>query len=437
MRIDPLTPKIWRRGIAFLIAFDAVQLAVRTRLRAPLASALLPVPPVVRDLAGSTPLLAGLAIVTGAAMVFFARGRRPVLAGLLALAANRLLLEAFGAVDGVYDETSYHAGSALLGWICGCLYARALGEARESREVDAMAALGAAAMFGATYVNAGLSKLLEGGLSWADSDTIRLLVMSHRPAGGATWSDALRTFAGNSASFAIALSVGTLVIQCGAFLFPWTRRTRAVWGALFLAFHAGIYLVSGIFFIQAVFLSVLFAFPWADLLVRLRILRAPPQAAETPLPPGHVRRMNIAAGAVLAVLALLALAPLRPRAHPIEVLRPPGMAWSRSVAAFGPLATGMEIAGGWKVSALVIEEDKAVITIVRAEQQLVVDVTHRGDAPRGHFDKGGLHILYRDTPLPFAVFRSAGEDIARRFAWAAGGRDLPAAFDDWLREARR
>ena len=37
----------------------------------------------------------------------------------------------------------------------------------------------------------------------------------------------------------MALSIGTLIIQLGAFLFPWTRRTRLVWGALFVVALVG------------------------------------------------------------------------------------------------------------------------------------------------------------------------------------------------------
>lgn len=436
MRIDPLTAKVWRYGIALVVAFDAVQLALRTGQRAPLAASSLPVWSGFRHIALSTPALVALAAVGVAAAALFARGQKQVLAGFVALGANRLLLEAFGAVDGVYDETTYHAGAALLGWLCGCLFARALGEERESSEADAMAALGAAAMFGATYLNAGTSKIHEGGLCWADSDTIRLLVSSHRPAGGATWSDALRTFVAASPSAAEVMSAGTLIIQCGAVVFPWTRWTRAIWGTLFLAFHAGIHLVSGIFFIQSVFLAALFAYPWARLLARARVLRAPPEVAETPFPPDRRRRLIAASATVLVALAALVLAPLRPRAHPIEILHPPGTGRASPVTTIGPLTTGMELPGGWSVRALVVEEDRAVITLVRAGEPLVFDITHRGDAPRGPFDTGGLHILYRDTPLPFTAFRPAGEALARRLADAAHGGDLPSTFESWLRAAR-
>lgn len=467
MRLDPLTPKIWRHGIAFVIAFDAVQLAVRTHLRAPLAASLLPVHHVFIDIALSTWRLGALAAVSAVASAFFARGRAQVLAGVVALGANRVLLEAFGAVDGIYDETSYHAGAALLGWLCGRMFARALGEGRgtisappgdanggdangargtedRGREADVLAALGAAAMFGATYLNAGTSKLREGGLSWADSDTIRLLILSHRPVGVATWFDPFRTFVADSPSFAMFLAVGTLIIQCGAFTFPWTARTRAVWGTLFLSFHVGIHLVSGsIFFLQTVFLTLLFAVPWSRLLVRARLFPAPPEVVEAPAPPEQLRRVIAVAATVLVALAALAIAPVRPRAHPIEVQSqaaagsagaPALPRYAISPSRLGPLATGAEI-GGWTIRALLIEDDKLAVTLARSGQEIVFDVT-RNPIERGPFDVDGLHIFYRETSLPFTDFRPAGDGLARTLADAPRTGDLPSAFEGWLREAQ-
>lgn len=443
MRLDPLSLRIWRHGIAFAIAFDAVQLAIRTRMRAPLSTAILPVPPLFRDIALSTPGLAALASVAVLAALLFARGRRPVLFAVVALVANRLLLEAFAALDGVYDETSYHAASALLGWLFGRAYARATGEPRDAPEIDQLSALGAAAMFGATYLNAGTSKLHDSGFSWADGDTIRLLVLAHRPAGVPSWLDAVRTFAGESASAAMALSIGTLIIQLGAFFFPWTRRTRLVWGALFVAFHTGIHLVAGsIFFLQAVFLAILFAAPWPALLGRARFFGPVPGEPEPPLAPGHRRRVLAASAAVVASLAVLLALPIRPRAHPIERL-PQAVPASVSqvpralptAPALGPLAVGAELADGWILREIVVEPDRVVLTAARADDRVLFDLTDLASAPTGRFDTGDLHISYRQTPLAAEAFSGAGESLARRLTEAAAGRPLSGALRDWMRAA--
>lgn len=443
MRLDPLSLRIWRHGIAFAIAFDAVQLVIRTRMRAPLATSILPVPPLFRDIALSTPGLAAIASVAVLAALLFARGRRPVLFAVVALVANRLLLEAFAALDGVYDETSYHAASALLGWLFGRAYARAAGEPRGSPEIDNLSALGAAAMFGATYLNAGTSKLHDSGFSWADGDTIRLLVLAHRDVGVPSWLDAIRAFAGTSASFAMALSIGTLILQLGAFLFPWTRRTRLVWGALFVAFHTGIHLVAGsIFFLQAVFLAILFAAPWPALLGRARFFGAIPEEPEAPLAPAHRRRVLGASAAVVASLVVLVVLPIRPRAHPIERL-PQAIPASVSqvprelptASALGPLVVGADIADGWILRAIVLEPDRAVLTLARGDDTVLFDLTDLAGAPTGRFDAGDLHISYRQTPLLAEAFSGAGESLARRLTEAAAGRPLSAAFRDWTRAA--
>jgi hypothetical protein len=256
--------------------------------------------------------------------------------------------------------------------------------------------------------------------------------------GGSAWSDGIRAFVAGSPVFAMALAAGTLIIQCGAFLFPWTARTRAIWGALFVSFHVGIHLVAGsIFFLQAVFLTVLFALPWPAVLARAGAPRPPPEPAEAPAPRDRLRRVNMAAAAVLVFLLALGAAPLRPRVHPIELARPPaGAARETSTDSLGPLAVGMELGGGWRVETLVVQRDGAVVTLARADQALVFDVTARAEAPRGHFDKGGLHVLYRETSLPFDALRPAGEALASLLAEAAGEREPAAAFVDWLEEAR-
>jgi hypothetical protein len=447
VQLDPLTTRAWRHGIAFIVAFDAAQLAVRTAMRASLATDPLPVFPLFRSIALSRPSLAALAIAGIVAAILFARSRHAVVLGLVALAANRVLLESFAALDGIYDETTYHAGAALLGWLCGRGYARAIAVPRDDGEVERMAALGAVAMFGATYLDALASKLLDGGLGWADPDTVRLMVLSHRPVGVSTWNGAFRDLVGHHGGVAMAVSIGTMVVQGGALFFPWTRRTRAVWGGLFVAFHVGTFLVSGsIFFPQAVFLALLFAVPWARVLARTsdEIVVTEP----APSPVLRRRTMQVVAMAVVAIAALCLL-PIRPRAHPIERSRSssttnaspttsttaPSPPTQAIITRLGPLSIGDEIAGGFRVHAIAVEHETATVTLMRGKDELLFDLTARADAKVGPFDLGGLHVTYRETSLPFESFRAVGEAFARRLATAAGD-DLPAKFAGWLREAR-
>lgn len=302
-------------------------------------------------------------------------------------------------------------------------------------------------MFGATYLNAGTSKLQDSGISWADSDTIRLLVLAHRPAGVTSWLDAVRGFAGQSAKAAMALSIGTLVIQCGAFLFPWTRRTRLVWGSLFIAFHTGIHLVAGsIFFLQAVFLAALFAVPWSTWLVRARVLSpaSPAESPEVPLSRSESRRALFTAAAFVAGLVVLVLLPVRPRRHPIErlpgsvpVAAPAVPVAVPNVDVLGPLRTGTDVADGWILRRITVEPERVVLTLARAEEEVVFDLTAAPSAPTGRFDTGSLHISYRQTPAPPDSFSGAGESVARQLTEAAHGQNLVTAFQSWVRAARR
>lgn len=501
MRVDPLTLRVWRYGVAAVIAFDAVQLVIRTRMRAPLAGSPLPGASVFRDLALSAPGLAAVALVAVLAALAFARGRRPILAGLVALAANRALLEAFGALDGIFDETTYHAGAAMLGWIAGlalwrlvrgrAIESTAAGGGGQSEEAESsasdiestaargggqseeiLAGLCAAALFGATYLDAGISKLQNSGLSWADGDTIRLLVVAHRPVGVTTWLDQVRDLAGRSASISAAASLGTLVIQCGAFLFPWTRRTRLVWGALFLAFHTGIHLVAGsIFFVQAALLAALFGAPWHALGRRLGPLPEPAGAGDlggadsahalagggqreegSPVPTrgvpegeslseGESRRLRWVVGAGIAVAVVVGSLPLRPRVHPVEAMHGPAPLLGSGepeeaviVERLGPLRTGMEIGDGWAVRTIGIEADRALLTVAKGTFEMVYVLDASPGAAKGPFEAGNLHVSYRPTSLDWSAYSEGGEALAGALEQAGGG-DVAGALRGWVKDA--
>lgn len=443
MHLDPLTARAYRVGLGVLVAFDAVQLTARTIARSDLSTSKLPVAPIFRWLGTSPAALVSLSLVGVATAALFVWSKRPILFGLLALGANRLLLEGFGAVDGIFDETSYHVGATTLGWIAGAAYARATED-----DEPVSAGLGAAAGFAATYVCAGTSKLLDSGLSWADGDTIRLMIRSHRPLGTSTWNDSLRSLVGDSAGLAMALSIGTIVVQLGAVFFPWTRRTRVVWGTLFLAFHVGIHLVSGsIFFLQAVMLALLFVLPWPRIVARVRS-KAPGERAAAAdadragsLTPAGARRVRIAIGGALALLAVLVLVPIQPRAHPIERVRhaTPGEAGGEhgpphntTIARLGPLEPGMALADGWQIGTIALEDVHVTLTIARDADEVVLDLSDR-DGQGGPFDVRGLHVSYRETSVPFESFKAAGEALSKALGDAAV--DPPSAFREWMEAA--
>src|SRR6185436_12896678 len=96
-----------------------------------------------------------------------------------------------------------------------------------------------------------------------------------------------------SPALAFTLSTLTLAIQAGAVLYPWSPRLRAFSGTLLLAFHLNVWLLTPIFFPEAMALLLVLSYPWPRIAARLR----PEPAAAWEAPPGALRSATISAGA--------------------------------------------------------------------------------------------------------------------------------------------
>jgi hypothetical protein len=152
----------------------------------------------------------------------------------------------------------FAVGVALLGWLCGLLYAgnAAVPAAEELAEAGAVAALSA------TYVCAGLSKLIKGHFMWAESATLRAMLVAHRPVDGTSLFDAYAQKVIESPQLAEALAWATLVVQLGAPLLLLGRRWRMLWGTLLLGFHLHVAMLTGIHYSGAIYLLILLSYPW-------------------------------------------------------------------------------------------------------------------------------------------------------------------------------
>ena len=123
-------------------------------------------------------------------------------------------------------------------------------------------------MLAATYMAAGSSKLIGGGLGWATSSAVRLMLLSHGEVEGSPWSLTIPQWTASSPYVCMALEVCTLMVQMGAFMLIIGPRARRLWAALIVAFHLGIYLTSHILFISAMVFAAVVAIPWSYLLPR-------------------------------------------------------------------------------------------------------------------------------------------------------------------------
>jgi hypothetical protein len=244
-----------------------------------------------------------------------------MIAGAVALAVLGLLTESAAALSNGPSRSYFPVGAALLGWLAGVALGRAAGGRQEPRGTtdrdDACGETGAVAALAGTYACAALSKLSHVGLSWADDETLRGVILSHHIVGDTSlfgmWEQAVVTHG----SVAEALAVATLVIQGGAFLMLLGPRLRLLWAALLVAFHTNVEILAHIGYMESRALLILFAVPWPA--VARRAARAFGKKRERPAVDDDVaasadakalRRGTLVALGIVAVLVGLAI-PLR------------------------------------------------------------------------------------------------------------------------------
>lgn len=187
--------------------------------------------------------------------------------GFAAFTGMKVLLECFATVYSAHQLGFYQSGAILLGFVLGETYAYLIGLRAERSRAEQLAyqqlgAIAAIAIFGATYVCAGTSKVLYGGFSWMDSSTLRLMVASHTEVGTNAWRDAIGHWVAASPMVCGLLQVGTIFIQVGSFMMVVSDRWRTVWATLIVLFHLGIYFPSNILFVQPLLFAAILAFPW-------------------------------------------------------------------------------------------------------------------------------------------------------------------------------
>ncbi len=227
-------------------------------------------------------VLAAVSAVGLLGLVAFARDRRAISGGLVTLACMALLSEWITERFGATPHNMFYPGGMLFGWIAGLWYARtAAGEADREQLAEA----GAVGVLAALYVGSGVSKILHGGIDWADLNTLRSTILAQQGLGGWRWVEAYRSTVIEHARLAQVLAAGALVIELGGFLLLVSRSLRVIWGLLILGLHVNILLLCTIPYVEPMALVPLFTLPWPALLGRLRRKRlveaavaAPPRA---------------------------------------------------------------------------------------------------------------------------------------------------------------
>lgn len=269
--MDPQALSIWRATLLFITAVECCVQAAAAYWQASFR------PESVASLYGRialSPLATTILIaVTLTALWRFLGPRASLAAGIAAFAGMKIVGETFASVFAVHHQDFYQGGAMLAGVVLGEAYARIEGvrpqrsraEALEARRFGMTGALG---MLAGSYLAAGTSKLLGGGLSWATSSALRLMLLSHGEVEGGLWSLGVPRWTAASPYVCMALEFGTLLIQLGAFMLVLGPLARRLWALLIVAFHTGIYLTSHILFVSPLLFTAVVAVPWAHLLPR-------------------------------------------------------------------------------------------------------------------------------------------------------------------------
>ena len=382
-----------------------------------------------------------LVIVTAVSIGGFARGRRAQLwFGLLALLCLAVLVESLAAHVGGHRRRFYGPGAVLAGWLVGLVVGRVRGadDARSERLAEA----GAAGALAATYVNAGLQKLLAGGLF--RDHTLQAHILTHHHVDDPTVFGSIARHVALDPQLAMGLALATVVIQFGAWVFLLGPRARVVWGTLLISFHLGTLLFLHIIYLGATILLVAWSFPWGRLAARLR---GRPRAATRPEdPPLASSELVLLLGLATLFVGIAWVAPTphelpRPEYHHPSLREAEAPAASEqddagnTVAELGPLAVG-DWLGAWNIERIEIGATDARATLLAGGERITFGFAgSQGDAPEGPHSLGELHIYYRAPDgLSFTEIDAVGRALRERLV--ADVEDPAAAVDRWIEAAR-
>lgn len=430
-----------RVGVALVSAFDACLMGTHVMTGHPDSRSVTGAGAwVFLELVGRPVVVVPLILAVLAGLVMFARRRRPLLSGAVALLGLAVLSTTLTFLQGHASRNFYTCGAVLFGWLCGEVAARgAAGESRTSH-LDAWAEAGAAGAFAATYFAAGTSKMLASGLVWAEASSLQSLVLSQHAIADGSWLGVYAGAIAHSRALAMTLTISTLVVELGAFAYVLGSKPRMLWGALIIGFHVNVFLLTGIPYVENVLLAGLLSFPWPLLPRRARAVAE--QGSE---PAATWRGMAAPAGVLLVAVVFVGLLPgrLRPVGDPYAAPDRAASASASAVAAaptsltLGPLRVGSLLTGGWSIQRIEPRARAARVALGRGTKRVVLVLSLDKPSHRaGPFSKDGVDISYRSTPVPRSEFRAAARMLVSRVQAAAGSGGLHEALQRWLREAR-
>lgn len=407
-----LSLRTLRVALAGVLAFDLCSLAwfVHEARRFADASRQDPLTLAIATPWASLPIAAvGLVLVAR----FAGRGGRLAEAGGV-LACLATLSHTHAALEGGPWRHLFFSGTCLFGWTLGGIAARRHG----APEDESLARIGAIATLGAAYANAGISKIVYGGgAAWLEGQTLRYTVIAQDGLVGDGPLHALRELVVGVPVIATVFAVATVGFELAGPAMVVGPRTRALVAGGLVSMHLVIFVLTGIPYVESVFLLVLFALP------------ARP-GTEPPPGWGPSPRAAAIAGCTLTLVTMVSLAretwpeltPPPPR--PVRETPPP------PASRVGPLTVGQGV-GGSTIAGLEADDATLVVRVTSSEGEVTFDVTCRETPHAGPWDRPPLHVFYRRTERSIDALAPVVNALVD-----AMGEEPCASLPRWLREAR-
>jgi len=390
------------------------------------------------DLVSRTGMRGAIAVVGVAGAVAFWRGPSRLWEGMLALVALTVLNTAHAQLFGSPWRHLFFSGLCLTGWLLGLAVSRGQGAPRD----ETYARMGSLALLSAAYFNAGISKIVYGGVDWLSGLPIQATVVAQDGLVRDSVLSSYRAWVVYTPWAASLFSFATVAFELGAPLMLVGRRTRACVALGLFAMHANIYGLTAILYAESMVLLLAFGL-LPDAASRTTDSTAPSRSGGS--------LFAVAAGA-LAVCALLAVwhqarryaqtqdgepsirsAPSAPPTSTETPLLP--TATAVRLHAVGPLAVGQRVADDWTVAALDLRDGGVVATLSGPRGQAALELTCTAGPYRSPFDLGPAHIFYSGA-VTFDELRPAGEAVQRIVQQASAGGNVCAKLAEWLMAAR-
>jgi hypothetical protein len=377
------------------------------------------------DLLTRTSVKVALVSIGIAAVVAFARRPGRVGEGMVALGVLALLSTAHAQLYGSPWRHLFFSGLCLAGWLLGLAVSGWQGNPRQ----ESYARIGSIALLGASYLNAGISKLAFGGFDWISGFPIQAIVVGQDGLVPGGLLGTYRIWLASTAAAAGVFSLATLGFELAGPLMLVGRKTRACVALGLLGMHANIFALAHILYWQAMVLLAMFG-----------LSPDPPVPAEADeSAPGRISNRAFLVGVgLLALGAVVAIAHQARRytdvhtgttaVHQALLPTPP-------LRRLGPFSVGQRLAASWSIESLHADDEGLLIGVSGPPGRARFELTCASSQRRSPFDLGAAHIFYSSDVEP-SQLQAVGSAVREQIRAAAAGGDVCELLASWRTAAR-